>query len=71
MNRFDCFFERFANFSVALALLSIGLGFTVIGVTILPVVGLIVALPVIGLSFVFFAAQRSHACQVVLNKRND
>ncbi len=64
MNSSNCAFERVSNVAVGALLLLIGLGFSVIGVTILPFVGLLVALPVLGLSGLFLSAQRSKECSL-------
>ncbi len=64
MNLNNCLFERASNVSVGAVLLLIGLGFTAVGVTILPVVGLLVALPILGLSGLFLSAQRSKECSL-------
>lgn len=62
MRKSDCLFERSSHLGVGLVLLLIALGFSVIGVTVLPVLGLIVAAPVFLMSFFFFTAQRSREC---------
>jgi hypothetical protein len=64
MSRIDCFFERFSNWGVGAALLLGGLGFLVIGLTILPVIGLLIAVPVAALGLVFIFAQRSKECLI-------
>lgn len=67
MKSIDCLFERVTNFGVGLTLLAIGAGFSLIGITVLPVLGFLVALPVLALSAVFFAAHRSRACTITLD----
>lgn len=64
MKALNCLFERVSNFSVALILLFVGLAFLVISATILPVVGLIVAIPVLAGSVAFFVAHRSKQCSL-------
>ncbi len=60
----NCLFEKPVNFAVGAFLFFVGIGFTVIGFTVLPVIGLLVAVPLFGLSIVFFAADRSKECSV-------
>lgn len=64
---FNCLFEKPVNFAVGAFLFFIGIGFTVIGFTVLPIVGLLVAAPLFGLSFVFFAADKSKECAINLS----
>ncbi len=60
----NCLFEKPVNFAIGVFLFFIGLGFTVIGFTVLPVIGLMVAVPLFVLSIVFFMADRSKECSV-------
>jgi glycine cleavage system H lipoate-binding protein len=55
--------DRLAGLIVALALFVVGLGFMVLGVTFLPVIGILVAIPVLGLAF-HFVTQKA-----ILNER--
>lgn len=64
MNLNNCMFEKASNISVGAVLFLIGLGFAAIGITVLPVIGLIFAVPVLGLSAIFFTAQRSKECSL-------
>lgn len=67
MNPLSCLFERVTNFGVATTLLFIGLGFLVVSFTVLPVIGLFIAVPILGLSGIFFAAHRSKECSISLD----
>lgn len=58
----NCRFERISNVTIGFFLLLIAAGFFVISVTVLPVFGLIVALPVLLLSGLFLRAKRSPEC---------
>jgi uncharacterized membrane protein len=49
---------------VGASLFILGLLFVIMGFTVLPVFGLIIALPLLALSLVFFAAQQSKECTV-------
>ncbi len=65
MDRTSCFFERVSNSTVGVVLLLIGLFFTVISFVALPVIGLVVAVPVLGLGFVFLFSRQSKACALI------
>jgi hypothetical protein len=68
MNKLDCKLERVSNVTIGLVLLLIGLGFTLIGVAIIPVLGLVIAVPVLILAGIFLAAPRSKACALLTEK---
>ena len=68
MNRTDCKLERISNVTVGLILLGVGLLFTLTGITVLPVIGLLIAAPVLALAVVFLAAPRSKACSIIAQK---
>ncbi len=58
----NCRFERISNFSIGLILLLIGLGFVVIGLTIIPFFGLLIAIPIFIAGILFIKAHRSQEC---------
>jgi uncharacterized membrane protein YvlD (DUF360 family) len=62
MKRIDCLFERTSSVGVAAALLLMALGMSVIGITILPVLGLIMSLPIYFLSGLFLFSPQSKEC---------
>jgi hypothetical protein len=64
MSRMDCFLERFSNWGVGAIFLLVGLGFFVIGLTILPVIGFFIAIPVAALGLAFLFAERSKECLI-------
>ena len=64
MGAANCLFERFSNMSTGFVLLFIGLGLVVVSFTVLPVVGLVLAVPVLIASIVFFIARRSKQCSL-------
>ena len=68
MNRISCYFERISDFAVGLFLLFIGLALTVVSVTIIPVLGLIIAIPVLVLAFAFLGAKRSKECALIAQR---
>ena len=64
MRRSDCLFERVSHVGVGIALLFIALGLAVIGVSILPVLGLFAAVPVFLIAAYFFTAPGSPECNI-------
>ncbi|MGD8251924.1 MAG: hypothetical protein PVF20_06400 [Desulfobacterales bacterium] len=64
MGAANCLFERFSNMSAGFVLLFLGLGLLVVSFTVLPVVGLVLAVPVLIASIVFFIARRSKQCSL-------
>ena len=68
MNRLSCFFERISDYTVGLILLFFSLAFTVIGFTILPVIGWLIAIPLLVLAIVFLGARRSKECAFIAEK---
>ena len=65
MDRTSCFFERVSNSTVGIVLLIIGLFFTVISFVALPVIGLVVAIPILALGCVFLFSRQSRACALI------
>ena len=65
MNRLSCYFERISDFAVGLFLLFLGLALTVVSFTIIPVIGLVVAIPVLVLAISFLGAKRSKECALI------
>jgi hypothetical protein len=68
MNRISCYFERISDFAVGLFLLFTGLALTVVSFTIIPVLGLIIAIPVLVLAFAFLGAKRSKECALIAQR---
>ncbi len=68
MNKTECKFERVSNLTIGFFLLIIGLIFTITGIMIVPVIGLVVAIPVLIIAGVFLAAPRSRACAIIAQK---
>jgi hypothetical protein len=64
LSALNCGLEKPLNIVIGALLFLVGLGFTLIGIMILPVVGLFVAIPVLAVSIFFFAAPKSKECQV-------
>ena len=68
MNKTDCKFERVSNVTIGFLLLIIGVFFTLIGITIIPVIGLLIAIPVMVIALIFMASPRSRACSIIVQK---
>jgi hypothetical protein len=68
MNRFGCKTEKNVTRILGLFVLAIGLAVAFIGFVLLPVVGLIFAVPVLALAALFIAAPESKACKLILRK---
>ena len=68
MKALDCKLERVSNAMVGAMLIFIGLVFTILGITVIPVIGLLIALAAFVLGVVFVLAQRSKACALVTQK---
>jgi hypothetical protein len=46
----------------------VGLFFTIIGITVLPVIGLMIAIPVFVIAGIFLVSPRSKACSIIAQK---
>lgn len=68
MNRLSCYFERISDFTIGLFLLFLGLALTLISFTIVPVIGLFIAIPVLVLAVAFLGAKRSKECALVAQR---
>jgi hypothetical protein len=68
MNRISCYFEKVSDFAVGLFLLFLGLILTVISFTVIPVIGLVIAIPVLFLAVSFLGAKKSKECALVTQK---
>ena len=65
MDNKTCLLERFSNFSIGIVLLFFSIAFFIISFVLLPIVGLLVAIPVLILSIAFLGAGRSQACRLI------
>ena len=68
MDANSCKLERFSNFSIGIVLLVIGVIFGITSFALLPIVGLIIAVPVVVLAIIFMSAGRSEACAIISEK---
>ena len=64
MKRIDCLFERASSVGVAIALLFMAMGLCIIGITVLPVFGLFMAVPVFLAAGFFFFSPKSKECAI-------
>ena len=68
MDANSCKLERFSNFSVGMVLLIVGIIFGITSFALLPILGLIIAVPVLILAVIFLSARRSEACALISEK---
>ena len=68
MKALDCRLERVSNALVGAILLFVGLVFTILGFTVIPIIGLLFALAAFVLGVVFLLARRSESCALVTQK---
>lgn len=68
MKTLDCRLERLSNTMVGAVFFFIGLIFALLGLTIIPVIGLLIATPVIIMGTIFTLAPRSRACTLMTSK---
>jgi hypothetical protein len=64
MKPIDCLLERPSNIAVAVALMVMTFFLVVIGLTVLPVLGIFLAMPVFFIGMTFFFAPRSKECAI-------
>jgi hypothetical protein len=62
MNRIDCMYERASQVCIAVAMLFMAPALMVIGVTVWPVLGLVLSIPIFIAALAFRYAQRSEYC---------
>ncbi len=60
--------ERVSNVTVGLILMILGLLFALSGITVLPVIGFFIAVPVLILAGIFLVSPRSKACAIIAQK---
>jgi len=68
MNKNECRLERVSNVTIGFIFMVVGLFFAGTGVTVLPVIGLLIAVPVLVLAGIFLVAPRSKACSIIAQK---
>jgi hypothetical protein len=68
MKSLDCKLEKVSNAMVGAILLFVGLVFVLLGLTVIPFFGLLLALAAFVLGVVFLLAPRSESCALVTQK---
>ena len=68
MDRNSCTLERVSNFSVGIVLLVVGILFGITSFMLLPIIGLLIAVPILVLAVIFLSARRSEACALISEK---
>lgn len=65
MRKADCFFEKVSHFGVGIALLFIAMGLSVMGGTVLTLLGFLLAGPAFFLAAYYFASAESPECAIM------
>ncbi|MCG8618419.1 MAG: hypothetical protein MI802_19550 [Desulfobacterales bacterium] len=60
----ECIPQRISKFTLGIILLGAALGLVVIGVTLLPIIGLVAAVPVAALAVYFFRVHLNDQCEI-------
>ena len=68
MNRTDCDQEKISSRTIGFIILPVGLLLALASFALLPIFGLIFALPILILSVVFIAAPQSKVCKLLTGK---
>ncbi len=68
MDKKTCRLERFSNFSIGITLLLVGLLFGIVSMAIIPVVGLLIAIPVAILGVGRLVEGKSKACAMIAER---
>jgi hypothetical protein len=68
MNKTDCDRERISSRTIGFIILPIGLLLALASFALLPILGVIFALPILILSIVFIAAPESKVCKLLTGK---
>ena len=68
MKALDCKLERISNAMVGVVLIFTGLILTLLGLTVIPLIGLLAAIPAFVMGGIFVLAPRSRACALVTQK---
>ncbi len=64
MNESTCFIERFTKINLAIFFLVISIAFFISGITVFPVFGIILSVPVFLLSLYFFRVHLNKDCEI-------
>jgi len=59
-----CLFERISKLGVGLSFLLVATGLMLSGLTVFPIFGFILAIPVLVVSIYFFGAHLNQSCQI-------
>ena len=68
MNKKDCQLERVSNVTIGFILIGVGFLFSLLGITVLPVLGFLLALPLLIIGGIFLISPRSKACLIIAEK---
>ncbi|MCJ8498988.1 hypothetical protein [Desulfatitalea alkaliphila] len=62
--RFNCMPEKISKAAIGIVFCLLGLGMVVLGLTILPYIGLFIAVPFFVLAFYFFRSHLTESCEI-------
>ena len=68
MDKSDCVKEKISSRTVGLILLPFGLLIAFAGFMVIPVLGVIFAVPILGLAVILIAAPQSKVCRLITEK---
>ena len=60
----ECIPQRISKFTLGIILLGAALGLVVIGITLLPIIGIVAAVPVAALAIYFFRVHLNDQCEI-------
>lgn len=66
MNKSECLRDKWSKKAVGFVILPLAVALAVLGLLVVPVAGMIFALPLTILSFGFIMAQESRACRLLI-----
>jgi hypothetical protein len=64
MSWFSCWLQNISKLTIGIFFLVMGMGGIVIGVTVLPIIGLIMSLPAFGLGLFFIKSHLNRQCEI-------
>lgn len=62
--RFNCVPQTISKLTLAVVFTLLGLGAVVVGLTVLPFIGLLLSIPFFGLAFYFYRTHLTRQCEI-------
>ena len=69
MNKIDCLKEKWSRKAVGIAVLPLAIALGVLGLIVVPIAGVIFALPLMVLSFGLIMPRESNACRLLIENK--